>query len=90
MEMMEVLVKVLMLAEQAGAREIGTDHLLAAIDQRPTEGLPVASPSELLVPIEKRDMPFSIEAMAALESVGGLERSDVEELRNTLIAIKRE
>jgi hypothetical protein len=83
---MGVFFRALILAEKECAPEIRVDHLLAALDVAPTEETPVPPSAGPLLPCPKREMFFSSEAEARIESVGGIEGATVDRLRSALLA----
>ena len=86
---MGVFFRALILAERECAPEIRVDHLLAALDVAPTEEKPIPPSAGPFLPCEHRDMPFSSEAEALIETVGGLEGATLDRLRRALLAIEK-
>jgi hypothetical protein len=91
----EVFLKALLLSEKAGAREIGVDHLLAALDNPTTERKSVEQSTGPYVPIPYQDPVFSNEAQAAIEGACALVPCDLEQLtidwlRTALVAARRD
>ena len=78
---MGVFFRAFILAERECAPETGVDHLLAALDVASTEERPIPPSPGLLLPCPKREMFFSSEAEALIESVGGLEGVTLDRLR---------
>ena len=62
----------------------------AALDVAATEEKPVAPSAGPFLPCERRDMLFSCEAEAVIESVGGLEGATLDRLRTALVAARSE
>jgi hypothetical protein len=89
-DVMQVFFRALILAEKACAPAIGIDHLLAALDGPATEEMPLSPPTGPFVPAEKREMFFSSEAVAVIESLGGLQAVTKDRLRSALLAAKIE
>jgi len=87
---MGVFFRALILAERECAPEIRVNHLLAALDVEPTEETPVPPSTGPFLPCPKREMFFSSEAEALIESVGGLEGTTLERLRTALLAARSE
>jgi hypothetical protein len=85
-----VFVRALLLAEGAGASEIGIDHLLAALSAALLDERSSAPSVGPFVPTPKRQMFFSSAAQAALESAGSLEQVSIDSLRSALSVAKRE
>ena len=83
----EVFGLALVLAERAGATEIGITHLREALDHRPVEQRP-APPSGRFVPVPKREMAFSRNAKTAIatavRSAGTLDGLTIELIRVVL------
>ena len=67
---MGVFFTALVLAEKECAVEIRVDHLLATLDMAPTEEKLMPPSAGPLLPCPKREMLFSSEAEAVIESVG--------------------
>jgi hypothetical protein len=87
---MGVFFRALILADTECAPEIRVDHLLAALDLSPTEEKPIPPSAGPFLPCEHRDMPFSSDAEALIESVGGLEGTTLDRLRTALLAIEKQ
>jgi hypothetical protein len=85
---MGVFFRAFILAERGCAPEIRVDDLLAALDVEPTEETPVPPSAGPLLPCPKREMFFSCEAEALIESVGGLEGTTLDRLRTALLVAK--
>src|SRR5260370_17348417 len=80
----------LILAEGSWGPEIRVNHLLAALDVASIKENPVVPSAGPFLPCEHRDMPFSSEAEALIESVGGLEGATLGRLRTALLAARSE
>jgi hypothetical protein len=85
-----VFFRALILAERECVPEIRVDHLVAALEVAPTEERPVPPTTGPLLPCPKREMFFSCEAEALIESAGGLEGATLDRLRTALLAAKSE
>ena len=81
-----VFFRAFVLAERECAPEIRVDHLLAALDVAATEEKPVAPSAGPFLPCERRDMLFSCEAEAVIESAGKLEGATLDRLRTALVS----
>jgi hypothetical protein len=80
----EVFLRALLLAEKEGAREIGIDHLLAALDSPAIETNLSGASTEPFVPVPRVDKIFSSQAQAAITAAGDLDQLTVDSLRAVL------
>jgi hypothetical protein len=90
-----VFIKALILAERAGATEIGVDHLLAALEFPLVGDEPVAPAPGPVVHTPHREKALSPEAESAVRAAGGgiplgFEGLTIESLRKALLAEKGE
>jgi hypothetical protein len=82
------LTKAMLVAEAAGAKEIGVEHLSAAVESAPGEDAPAEARSGPFIPVPKRDMMLSAELRAFLESLGDFQRISIADLQRALRARK--
>jgi hypothetical protein len=78
------LAQALQVAEAAGAKEIGVEHLRAAIETAEGEIEPAEPRGETLLPVPKRDMMLSEELRGLLESLQDFQKISVTELQRAL------
>jgi hypothetical protein len=83
-DIVAVFARALVLAEAAGATEIGVQHLLAAAESFSDAGAEL--PGDMFKPVPRRDMPFSGAARKALGSLGDYGQSSVTDLLRVLRA----
>ena len=87
----DVLFKATILAQEAGASEIGIDILLSAIDAPAIYEPPLEPPgAESYAWVINMDwIPMSSEVVEALAPFGGFEEISLEALRTALLAAKK-
>jgi hypothetical protein len=85
-----VLVRALVLAQGSGASEIGTDHLLAALDSNEPIPTAIAGIAEPYSAVPKQDMPLALDAIAAISPLGDLSTVSLDTLRSALVSAKRQ
>jgi hypothetical protein len=83
----DVFVRALILALNAGASEIDLPHIIAAIDANALETAPAQRPFDHLQPVPKQELPFSTRVADVLSGFGGdVFGISVDALRATLLA----
>ena len=85
-----VFMRAFLLAQRSKAREIGIEHLLAALD----EDMPLAVESSIrpeppFLPVPHQDLPLSPGAAAALEPLGDIFDVSLRALRSVLLDAQR-
>jgi hypothetical protein len=84
-----VLLRALMVAQNAAASEITITHVLTAIDGPYAAPERFAStPSRPFVPVERQELPLSPGAASVISSLGDLSSISIEALRPALLAAK--
>jgi hypothetical protein len=85
---LEVLICAIILAQEAGAGEIGIDHLLRAAESAGEAKLPRRSAAPFL-PVPRCEMNLSQEAAALFDSFADFENVTKDSFRSALLAAKR-
>jgi hypothetical protein len=80
------LVRAMLVAETAGATEIGVEHLCAALESSSVESPPAETRPEILLPVPHRDMMLSEKLCCFLDSLGNLQQMNVTDLQRALHA----
>jgi hypothetical protein len=84
-----LLLRAMMVAQNASASEITITHLLAAIDAPNTPPERSSSTrSGPFVPVERRELPLSPGAASVISSLGDLSSISIEVLRPALLTAK--
>jgi hypothetical protein len=85
---LEVLIRAIILAQEAGAGEIGIDHLLRAAESA-GEAKSLPQPAAPFLPVPRCEMNLSQEARALFDSFADFEDVTIDSFRGALIAAKR-
>ena len=84
-----LLIRAMMVAQNAAATEIGVSHLLEAIDTPNTPPDRFASnPSGPFVPVERQELLLSPGAAGVISNLGDFSSISIEALRLALLAAK--